>query len=58
MDWIERWFGLNPDGGDGSLEMLLLVGLLVCVATAVLGFLPSGRRALRAATRTIRGLKR
>jgi hypothetical protein len=22
MDWIERWFGVAPDNGDGSLEML------------------------------------
>jgi hypothetical protein len=29
MDWIERWFGLNPDGGDGSSETLLLVALVV-----------------------------
>ena len=20
MDWIEQWFALNPDGGDGSIE--------------------------------------
>jgi hypothetical protein len=23
MDWIERWFGVAPDNGDGSLEMLI-----------------------------------
>src|SRR6516164_5896304 len=22
MDWIERWFGVSPDGGDGSTEAL------------------------------------
>ena len=21
MDFIEQWFGLSPDGGDGSLEV-------------------------------------
>ena len=21
MDFIERWFGVSPDGGDGSLEI-------------------------------------
>lgn len=31
MDWIEQWFGVNPDGGDGSLEKLLIVGLVVFV---------------------------
>lgn len=35
MDWIERWFGLNPDGGDGSVEWLL-VGGLVAVGLALL----------------------
>lgn len=23
MDWIERWFGVAPDNGDGSLEILM-----------------------------------
>ena len=32
MDWIEQWLGINPDGGDGSLEKLLIVGLVICVA--------------------------
>jgi hypothetical protein len=25
MDFIERWFHVSPDGGNGSLEMLYLV---------------------------------
>jgi hypothetical protein len=33
MDFIERIFGIAPDGGDGSLEFLLflipIAGLLV-----------------------------
>lgn len=32
MDFIERWFGISPDGGDGSLEALYLFALLVVVA--------------------------
>jgi len=35
MDFIERWFGISPDGGDGSLEALYLVVLLVVVAVIV-----------------------
>jgi hypothetical protein len=35
MDWIERWFGISPDGGDGSTEILYVVALL---AAAVLIF--------------------
>ena len=32
MDFIERWFGYSPDGGDGSLEVLWLVALIAIVA--------------------------
>jgi len=27
MDFIERWLGVSPDGGNGTLEMLVLVVL-------------------------------
>jgi hypothetical protein len=57
MDWIEAWLGLNLDGGDGSLEMLLLAGLAVVAGTVIVGLLPTGRRTLRAAARGLRGLK-
>jgi hypothetical protein len=30
MDWVERWFGVAPDNGDGSLELLLTL----CVVAA------------------------
>jgi hypothetical protein len=29
MDFIERIFGVSPDGGDGSLELMYLVGIVV-----------------------------
>lgn len=32
MDFIERWLGISPDGGDGSLEALYLIAFLVVVA--------------------------
>jgi hypothetical protein len=35
MDFIERWFGVSPDGGDGSLEALYFVVLLVIVSAVV-----------------------
>ena len=31
MDFIERLFGLSPDNGDGSTEILWLVALAVVV---------------------------
>ena len=40
MDFIERVFGMAPDGGDGSLELLWLAAAAVAVAVAVVG----GRR--------------
>jgi hypothetical protein len=32
MDFIERWFSVSPDGGDGSTEVMYLVVLVVVVA--------------------------
>jgi hypothetical protein len=32
MDFIERLFGLSPDNGDGSTEMLWLVVLAIVIA--------------------------
>jgi len=45
MDFIERWFGLSPDGGDGSMEAMLL-GAVVVVLALILG-----RRHIRAMLR-------
>ncbi len=32
MDFIESWFGVSPDGGDGSLEIMWLAAIVVVVA--------------------------
>lgn len=32
MDFIEQWFGISPDGGDGSLELLWIAAIVVAVA--------------------------
>jgi hypothetical protein len=39
-EWIELLFGVEPDGGDGSLE-IAIVGVLL-VATIVFGWLARG----------------
>ncbi len=31
MDFIEKWFGMSPDGGDGSLEALWVGALALAV---------------------------
>jgi hypothetical protein len=33
MDFIERFFGLSPDNGDGSTEILWLVVLAIVLAS-------------------------
>jgi hypothetical protein len=35
MDFFERWFGVSPDGGDGSLEALWIVVIVVALAAVV-----------------------
>lgn len=35
MDFIEKWFGLSPDGGDGSLEALYVVALVAVIAAVI-----------------------
>ncbi|MRG58024.1 hypothetical protein GF108_20875 [Phyllobacterium sp. SYP-B3895] len=32
MDFIERWFGVSPDGGDGSTEALYIAVVLLVIA--------------------------
>jgi hypothetical protein len=34
MDFIERWFGVSPDGGDGSLEVLYIL-VVAAIAAAI-----------------------
>jgi hypothetical protein len=34
MDFIERLFGISPDGGSGSLELLLFLAPVVAVLLA------------------------
>ena len=35
MDFIEKFFGIAPDGGDGSLEALWLVAIAVAIGAWV-----------------------
>jgi hypothetical protein len=36
VDFIEQWFGLSPDHGDGSTEVMYL-GVLVVILGLILG---------------------
>ena len=31
MDFIERWFHISPDGGNGSLEFLYVAILILAI---------------------------
>jgi hypothetical protein len=48
MDFIEQWFGLSPDGGDGSTEAVYLAALVVILAVVL------GRRHILAMFRRLR----
>ena len=50
MDWIEKVFGVDPDGGNGMLELLiiaLIVVMLVSLTAVRAGWRPRLRRARR-----------
>ena len=48
MDFIEKWFGFSPDGGDGSTELLYITVFVVVFAVIFgrkrIARLLSGRR--------------
>jgi hypothetical protein len=48
-EWFEAITGLDPDGGNGSLEILLAVGLLAIAAVSTLA---AGRQYRRAVATT------
>jgi hypothetical protein len=35
MDFIEQWFGVSPDSGDGSLELLWVVVIVLSLVAIV-----------------------
>ncbi len=54
MDWIERWLGYSPDNGDGTLEILITVSVIIAVICVGVATHPA-LRAIR--NRTTRGLE-
>ena len=32
MNWLETVFGLSPDGGNGTFEFLIMVGIALVLA--------------------------
>ena len=44
MDLFERIFGISPDGGNGSLELLYLVSIAAAITLIVYVYALSHRR--------------
>jgi hypothetical protein len=49
-DWIEVVFGVDPDGGDGTLEWLLVAGLTVVFGVSYFSARAQWRRSPAAAS--------
>jgi hypothetical protein len=48
-EWIEAVFGVEPDGGDGSAELLITAALLAITTVLSLLTFREGRRRMSAA---------
>ena len=48
--WIERWFDESPDGGDGSVERLLVGGAFLVAAAGAAALARRERRHAMAAS--------
>ena len=42
MDWIERVFGISPDGGDGTTEAMFFIAALAVAAAIIFAYLAFG----------------
>jgi hypothetical protein len=47
MDWIEKIFGLRPDGGDGSLEIALSLAIVAMIVIVALAWRTLNRKRFR-----------
>jgi hypothetical protein len=45
MDWIEQWFGVAPDNGDGTLELLIWLVVAAVIVSAAAWRVPRARTA-------------
>lgn len=47
MNWIENWLQVSPDGGDGSLELLVLLVVAAGAAALLVAFSRRARSLIR-----------
>ena len=43
MDWIEKWFGVSPDNGDGTLELSIIIAVVLIGAIVLTWAFGRGR---------------
>jgi hypothetical protein len=49
MDWLERWFGMYPDGGNGMVEAEIVVAVILAIAAGVVVWSPKARAVVETA---------
>ena len=47
MDWIEKLFGMSPDGGDGTAEAAIVFACVIVVGAVLAMRVPSLRQRIR-----------
>ena len=47
MDWIEKLFGIRPDGGDGTAETAIVLAFAIVLAAVIGARVSAIRDALR-----------
>jgi hypothetical protein len=47
MDWLEKLFGISPDGGDGTAETAIVLASAIVLAVVIATQVPVIRDALR-----------
>jgi hypothetical protein len=47
MDWIEKLFGFNPDGADGTAEAAIVFACVIVLAAIVVTRVPFLRERIR-----------
>jgi hypothetical protein len=58
MDWIEQWLGLAPDGGDGTLEAMIVVVVAMAVLVAATALTRKGRGFMRTVVHALGRVRR
>ena len=47
MDFIERRFGVSPDGGDGTAELMIVAAIVIVLAGVAAARMPRLRAYVR-----------